>query len=39
LEAAERDPAIGGVMLHCYRSLSEKLNRNTPYQPEHVTPE
>jgi hypothetical protein len=28
LEAAERDPAIGGVMIHCYRSLSEKLTNN-----------
>jgi len=26
LEAAERDPAIGGVMVHCYRSLFEKFN-------------
>jgi hypothetical protein len=27
LEAAERDPAIGGVMLHCYRSLFEKFSK------------
>ena len=28
LEAAERDPAIGGVMVHCYRSLFEKFNND-----------
>jgi hypothetical protein len=25
-EAAEKDPAMGGVMLHCYRSLSKRFN-------------
>lgn len=30
LEAAKRDPAIGGLMLHCYRSLSEKFRRPPP---------
>ena len=39
LEAAERDPAIGGVMVHCYRSLFEKLNNEIPYKPGPVTPE
>jgi len=39
LEAAERDPAIGGVMIHCYRSLFEKLTNNTPNVPGQVTPE
>jgi hypothetical protein len=39
LEAAKRDPAIGGVMIHCYRSLSEKLNSNFPRQPAQVPPE
>lgn len=27
-EAAKADPAIGGVMLHCYRSLLEKFRKN-----------
>jgi hypothetical protein len=39
LEAANRDPAIGGVMVHCYRSLLEKFNNDTPYKPGQVTPE
>ncbi len=39
LEAAERDPAIGGVMVHCYRSLFEKLNNDIPFKPGQVTPE
>jgi len=30
LEAAKADPAIGGVMLHCYRSLLEKFRKNLP---------
>ncbi len=34
LEAAQRDPAIGGVMIHCYRSLSEKFNNDTPDKRE-----
>ncbi len=38
MEAAERDPAIGGVMIHCYRSLFEKLNTDVPYGPRQVTP-
>jgi hypothetical protein len=28
LETAKGDPAMGGVMIHCYRSLVEKLNNN-----------
>ena len=39
LEAAERDPAIGGVMIHCYRSLFEKLTDQPPHPPEKETPE
>jgi hypothetical protein len=39
LEVAERDSAIGGVMVHCYRSLFEKLNDEIPYKPGQVTPE
>lgn len=31
LEASRRDPAIGGVMLHCYRSLFEILNNEFPH--------
>jgi hypothetical protein len=39
LETAERDPAIGGVMIHCYRSLFEKLTNNTPDVLTQVPPE
>jgi hypothetical protein len=39
LEAAKRDAAIGGVMIHCYRSLFEKLNNDFPHKPVQVTPE
>ena len=39
LEVAERDPAIGGVMIHCYRSLFEKLTNNTPNVLAQVPPE
>lgn len=27
LEAVKENPAMGGVMLHCYRSLAEKFNK------------
>lgn len=30
LENGKGDPAMGGVMIHCYRSLSEKLDNDTP---------
>ncbi len=33
LEAAQGDPAIGGLMVHCYRSLSEKFNHDIPSKP------
>jgi len=39
LETAEGDPAIGGVMLHCYRSLAEKLINAPPINPGQTTPE
>jgi hypothetical protein len=39
LEAAKRDPAIRGVMIHCYRSLFEKLNNGFPHKREQRTPE
>lgn len=39
LEVAKQDPAIGGVMIHCYRSLFEKLNNDTPHKAGEVTPE
>jgi len=39
LEEARQDPAIGGVMVHCYRSFFEKFNSDTPYKPEQVTPD
>jgi hypothetical protein len=37
LEAAERDLAIGGVMVHCYRSLSEKFNNDISEKLGQVT--
>jgi hypothetical protein len=30
MEAAEGDPTIGGVMIHCYRGLVEKFSKGTP---------
>jgi hypothetical protein len=39
LETAERDTAVGGVMIHCYRSLFEKFNNDPPNVPGKVTPE
>jgi len=33
LETAKTDQAIGGVMIHCYRSLVEILNNNNPNKP------
>ncbi len=39
LEAAERDPAIGGIMIHSYRSLFEKLKGDPPGNPEQATSE
>jgi hypothetical protein len=36
LDAANRDPAIGGVMIHCYRSLFERFKNDTPYEPGQV---
>ena len=30
LETAKEDPTVGGVMIHCYRSLVEKLNNDIP---------
>ncbi len=39
LENAKNDPPIGGVMIHCYRSLSEKLDNDTPDRAGSMTPE
>jgi hypothetical protein len=39
LEEASKDPAMGGVMIHCYRSLSEKLDEDTPDRTGAITPE
>ncbi|HVP79294.1 MAG TPA: hypothetical protein VMV04_15525 [Thermodesulfobacteriota bacterium] len=39
LEAAEGDPAIGGVMIHCYRGLVEKFSNLTPSEPMKTAPE
>jgi len=34
LETAKGDPSMDGVMIHCYRSLVEKLNTNDPNKSE-----
>jgi len=34
LEVAQEDPAVGGLMIHCYRSLAEKLKKRTPRIPD-----
>ena len=34
LEIAKEDPAMGGIMIHCYRSLVEKFNNSNPYRSE-----
>jgi hypothetical protein len=39
IDVAKRDPAIGGLMIHCYRSLFERLNGDAPYEREQVTPD
>ncbi len=39
MEAAEGDPAIGGVMIHCYRGLVEKFGKDTPNKQVSSTPE
>lgn len=39
LEAAEGDPAIGGVMIHCYRGLVEKFSKDAPNKPVQTTSE
>jgi hypothetical protein len=39
LENVKGDPAVGGVMIHCYRSLSEKLNEDTPDRTGAITAE
>ena len=31
---AKEDPVIGGLMIHCYRGLIEKLDNGTPDQPD-----
>ncbi len=33
MEVAEGDPAIGGVMIHCYRGLIEKFSNFAPIEP------
>jgi len=39
LDKTKRDPEIGGVMVHCYRTFYEKLNNGTPYELGEVTPD
>ena len=34
LETAKEDPAMGGVMVHCYRSLVERFDTVSPYMSE-----
>jgi hypothetical protein len=33
LEIAKADQAMGGIMIHCYRSLVEILHKNSPNKP------
>jgi hypothetical protein len=39
MEAAEGDPTIGGVMIHCYRSLVEKSSNVAPGEPMKIPPQ
>jgi len=39
LDAAKADPAIGGVMIHCYRSLVERFGKDTANKPVKTAPE
>ena len=39
LKKAQGDPALGGVMVHCYRSLSEEHENDTPDRAGPMTPE
>jgi hypothetical protein len=39
LNEAKGDPAMGGVMIHCYRSLVEKLNDDISNKPGQMIPE
>jgi hypothetical protein len=39
LEKAKGDPALGGVMVHCYRSLSEEHDNGTPDRAGPMNPE
>ena len=38
LDTAKGDPVMGGVMIHCYRSLVEKFNDNDPNTGADNTP-
>jgi hypothetical protein len=35
---AEADPAMGGLMLHCYRSLKEKFDKTQPLPQKEPSP-
>ncbi len=39
MEAARGDPAIGGVMIHCYRGLVDKFGKVAPSEPVKTAPE
>jgi hypothetical protein len=39
LEEAKEDPAIGGVMIHCYRSLFERFNNDVLHPPGEAAPD
>jgi hypothetical protein len=39
LEIAKADPAMGGVMIHCYRSLIEKRNNETLSETGKMIPD
>jgi hypothetical protein len=39
LEIARADPAMGGVMIHCYRSFVEKSTEETPGETGKMSPD
>jgi hypothetical protein len=39
LKRIKQEPAIGGLMIHCYRSLLEKSSRGTPEKPAPASTE
>jgi len=38
-EVAKKDPVLGGVRIHNYRGLMEKLRMNSPYKMDKEVPD